>query len=309
MEQKSLTALICVFSRVFHFKNNTVRIFSDSFGQKLISEEEYQQISNSMLQGIKFFNPNFNGNNDEALRWIVDNQLSPTPLSRAAYVERMLQNAVKVSVAKQYLIFAAGYDTFAYRQPDYAKSLQIFEIDHPMTLEDKQMRVNAVLEDKIENLHYISADFTQDDWQERVLSCPAFNKQKLSFCSLLGISYYISKEDFAKMINKISELVLEGSSIVFDYPDQDAYSEKASDRMKKQLMLAGGAGEKMLAAYSYKEMEELLENSGFLIYEHLEPNDITEQYFKEYNDANTNNQMTAFENVNYCMAVKRNIYV
>ncbi len=64
----------------------------------------------------------------------------------------------------------------------------------------------------------------------------------------------------------------------------------------------------MLAAYNYQEMEELLEDCGFLIYEHLEPNEITEQYFKEYNDANSNNQMSAFENVNYCFAVKKKIY-
>lgn len=307
MEQKSLTALISVFSRVYHFRNNKVRIFSDSFGQKLISKEEYQQISNSMVQGINFFNPNFNGTNEEALRWIVDNQLSPTPLGRAAYTEKMLENAAKVSAAKQYLIFASGYDTFAYRQPEYAKSLQIFEIDHPLTLEDKKMRVNAILDDKIENLHYIPADFTQDNWQDNILSCPAFDKEKHSFCSLMGICYYLSKEDFTKMINKISQLVPEGSSIVFDYQDQYTYTEKASERMKKQLLLAGGAGEKMLGAYSYQEMEELLANCGFLIYEHLEPKEITEHFFKEYNNANPKNQMSAFENVNYCFAVKKKI--
>ncbi|MDF2671930.1 MAG: methyltransferase, putative, family [Clostridiales bacterium] len=303
MEQKSMTALVSAFSRVYHHKNNMVRIFDDSFGEKILSEDEYLQISNSMKQGIKFFNPTFNGNDEEALGWIVDNQLSPSPLGRSAYVEKMLGNAVSVG-AKQYLIFAAGYDTFAYRQPDYAKSLQIFEIDHPLTSKDKQTRVNAVMKDKITNLHYIMADFTQDNWQEEILSYTEFDKSKISFCSLLGISYYLKKQDFKKLIYIISQLVPEGSSIVFDYPDQDTYTEKAGERTKKQVMMANATGEKMFAAYSYNEVEELLSGCGFLIYEHLEPSEITEQYFKEYNNANPIHPMSAFDNVNYCLAVK-----
>lgn len=40
--------------------------------------------------------------------------------------------------AKQYLIFGAGYDTFAYGQPYWADGLVIFEIDHPATARDKR---------------------------------------------------------------------------------------------------------------------------------------------------------------------------
>lgn len=35
------------------------------------------------------------------------------------------------------MIFAAGYDSFAYRQPDWASKIEIFEIDHPFTATDK----------------------------------------------------------------------------------------------------------------------------------------------------------------------------
>lgn len=44
---------------------------------------------------------------------------------------------------------------------------------------------------------------------------------------------------------------------------------------------------------------------GYLIYEHLEPQGITEQYFALYNEANPKNQMSAFDNTNYCLAVKQ----
>jgi O-methyltransferase involved in polyketide biosynthesis len=65
-----------------------------------------------MSEGIAFFNPSFVGTKEEALRWVVNHQLSPSPLGRAAFAEKMLENAVKIG-AEQYLIFAAGYDTFS----------------------------------------------------------------------------------------------------------------------------------------------------------------------------------------------------
>lgn len=159
MEQKSMTALVSAFSRAYHSENNDVKIFNDSVARLLLSEQEYSLIEKSMAQGIQFFNPGFSGSNVEALRWIVDNQLSPSPLGRSAYTEQALKNTVKFG-AKQYLIFAAGYDSFAYRQPEWASRLQIFELDHPLMNMEKQKRINSIYENKPDNLTYLPVDLT-----------------------------------------------------------------------------------------------------------------------------------------------------
>ena len=72
-----------------------------------------------------------------------------------------------------------------------------------------------------------------------------------------------------------------------------------------QTAMAGATNEKMLASYSYLELKKLLTDSNFLIYEHLTPNEITEQYFKKYNQSNPEHTITAFDNVNYCFATKK----
>lgn len=304
MEPKSMTALVSAFSRAYHSAQNSEKVFDDYLAKKMLTEDEYNQISRNMAKGISFFNPSFVGTQKEALRYIVDNYLSPTPLGRAAFTEKSLENAVKIG-AKQYLIFAAGYDTFAYRQPPFASKIEVFEIDHPATCEYKQKRIKSVISEKPVNLHYISADFREKNWQSNLLTCTEFDKNKISFCSLLGISYYLSKNVFAETINAISNFIPKGSSIVFDYNDENAYTSKAGKRAKKLTAMAGGANEKMLGSYSYMELEKLLDESDFLIYEHLTPNEITEQYFKKYNKSNPRYQMTVFDNVNYCLAVKK----
>lgn len=70
-------------------------------------------------------------------------------------------------------------------------------------------------------------------------------------------------------------------------------------------MLAGAANEKMLASYSYEEIEKILSDYGFLIYEHLTPLEMTGRYFNVYNDANPSHPITGFDNVNYCLAIRK----
>lgn len=95
-----------------------------------------------------------------------------------------------------------------------------------------------------------------------------------------------------------------GSSIVFDYPDEHYMTDDAGERAKKQVLLAKAAGEAMLSCYSYREMEALLSDQGFSIYEHLSPQAMTDRNFDAYNRANPLHTITAFDNVNYCLAVK-----
>ena len=301
MKNKNMTALVSCFARSYHKKNNEVKIFDDYFAEKILSDDEYNSISSNMTNGINYFNPNFKGTNEEALRWIVDNQLSPSPLGRSTYTEKMLQNAIMIG-AKQYLIFAAGYDTYAYRQNNYNSDFQIFEIDQSFMIDDKINRINK-LNIEISNVNYIKCDFTDKNWEKEITKNNNYDMNKISFCSVLGISYYLSRDNFKKMIKKISIIIPYGSTLVFDYP-----SISNSEQTIKQEELAKEAQEEMKAKYSYNDIEEILSDNDFLIYEHLTPDEITEQYFKEYNNANQNSQMKAFDSVNYCLAVKKTTY-
>ena len=302
MEQKSMTALVSAFARWYHTDNNKVKIFDDFLVGKILSDNEKRLVAENMGRGIGFFNPSFAGTQDEALRWVVDNQLSPSPLGRAAWAEKALQMAVQTGI-EQYVIVAAGYDTFAERQLAWARSLEIFEIDTPYMVADKKKRVQGLDGNRSNNWNAIPIDLTTESLSEKLLACGAYDKTKLSFFSLLGIVYYVSREVFEALLKEVANSAPPGSTIVFDYPDEYTYTEQAGERAKKQVMMAGGAGEPMLAGYSYKEIERLLSDYGFSIYEYLTPAEITEQYFSRYNKANPRHPMTAFDNVNYCLAV------
>ena len=61
----------------------------------------------------------------------------------------------------------------------------------------------------------------------------------------------------------------------------------------------------MKAQYSYDELESLLSEAGFLVYEHLDADEATRIVFQENNQSNVEHGMTAPKGVGYCLAVKR----
>lgn len=295
MEEKNMTALVSCFARCYHYRNNKYRIFSDNIAERILSNEEYDSIASNMATGIKFFNPNFIGEKEDALRWIVDNQLSPSVLGRSAFCEYSLFSAIKIG-CKQYLIFASGYDTFAYRNS--ISNLKIFEIDRSDMIEDKIRRLenNKINHSKV---NFIKCDFTNKNWINNIVSSD-YNQNQISFNSLLGISYYLTKEEFFNMIQSISNILCSGSCIVFDYP---TYEDSKETQTNEQL--ANKANEQMKSKYSYEEIEKILSENGLLIYEHLNHKEMTDNYFEKYNILNPDNKIIAPKGVCYCLAVKK----
>lgn len=147
-------------------------------------------------------------------------------------------------------------------------------------------------------MNFIECDFKKENWIDNILNSK-FNKNVLSFCSLLGIVYYLTKEEFSNMTKNISSILCNGCTIVFDYP---SYNDSRETRINESL--ANEADEQMKAKYSYLEVEKILLENGFLIYEHLDYEAMNKSYFYKYNILNPNDKVLAPQGVCYCLAVK-----
>ena len=113
-----------------------------------------------------------------------------------------------------------------------------------------------------------------------------FEKGSITFGNLLGVSPCLKKEEFAELISNISMLWSIGSCIVFDFYTSESFCENG-------------------CAYSYEETEKLLSRYGFLIYEHIDHNDIDDQYLYRYNIKHIRKPLKAPLGFNLCLAVKR----
>lgn len=128
-----------------------------------------------------------------------------------------------------------------------------------------------------------------------------FCREEKSFASLLGISYYLKKADFRRLVRYLAGLLSEGSALCMDYPLEEGGAESAKNRA-----LAVAVQEEMQASYSVWEMEKMLAAYGFLVYVHLDAAEMTAQFFRSYNEKYPQRAMQAPKGVGYLLAVKKN---
>ena len=289
MEQ-NMTALVSLFARAYHQKSKDIKIFDDPLSTKLITKKEYEMIRLSMSQGISFFNPNFKGSKEEALKWIVDHQLSPSVLLRSAFCKEAIEE-MKEKGCKQYLDFASGYDSFAYY---YQNQMHVFEIDKKEVIEDKRQRCKDV---DIENIQFLSIDLGKDNWINRLLES-TYQENQLSVCSLLGLSYYLTHDQFKRLLKEISRHMIKGSRLVFDY-----LSYQESDETRKSEALAKEANETMRAKYSFEQLKEILDLCHLKIVRHDDYR-ISLDSLIHYNEYYKDKPIIAPKGVCYCVAEK-----
>lgn len=288
---ENLTAKIRCFARAYHYKTNERPIFGDSAAALLA--RDYDAIAAHIAQWIQFFAPGFTGSADEALKIAVDGQLSPSVLGRSAFAEQCLTNEVRLR-CRQYVLFAAGYDTFALRAP--VQGLRVYELDQPGLIEDKKRRIERSGIEEKAAVEYVPCDLADAGWTT-LLRGAGFRPGDKSFGSLLGLSYYLDSKAFRVLLRSISDLWSDGSAICFDYQTTDGSGET-----RRNEQLAGAAGESMKAKYTAAGMEKMLADCGFLIYEQLDDEEMTKRYF-----APCRGDMRAPKGVNYVLAVKKRV--
>jgi len=298
MQTSSMTSLMSAFARAYHAENDPHPVFRDTEARKLLTGEEYESLKRYVLGGMDFFAPGKKGSfssEKEALLYLVNTFLAPTPLCRSAWCESALKTALRTGT-NQIVLLGAGLDSFALREQALLKRYRVFEVDHPLTQADKKERISRAGWEFPENLTFVSVDFTADSLTARLLNA-GFDPQKKTFFTWLGVSYYLGIEDIKALFREIALLSTCGSTIAFDYADAGLFLAEEK-RVQNMIAMASAGGEEMKASFDYLTIDSLLADEGFLVYELLEPHDIQRQIILPKGAG-----LKAFEHINYLQAV------
>jgi methyltransferase (TIGR00027 family) len=196
---------------------------------------------------------------------------------RSRFAEDRLAQAAARGV-RQYVIFGAGLDTFPWRQPDFARELQIFAVDHPASL----IQTNRVFREhrfiRPSNLVHVPLDFEQRRIDEQLAACD-FVSDVASFCSALGVVPYL--ED--KIIDDILRLVASlppSSEIVFSFIPPDADLDGVDLEITRRAAANfAKIGEPWKSRPRPHAMVERLKRLGFRDAFHLSPELAQTRYF------------------------------
>jgi methyltransferase (TIGR00027 family) len=191
---------------------------------------------------------------------------------RSRYAEDRLAEAVRRGVS-QYVILGAGFDTFALRQPDWARSLRILEVDHP----GSQALKSAYLADAglamPANAELIEIDFEQESLLEG-LRRSRVSIETPTFFSWLGVTMYLNQEAIAAALRAMASFPA-GSEVVltFAQPSDDGDRARLAERVAE-------VGEPFVSYFEPAELEALLRGAGFERVEFLSSAEADERYFK-----------------------------
>ncbi len=116
--------------------------------------------------------------------------------------------------------------------------------------------------------------------------------------SILGVSYYLDNNVFFNMLESISNIVSQGSIILFDY--SNGYNDS-----NKNKVLAGGSGEEMKSYYKEKDIVDFCDRNNMYVVENIGTYQIDNEYFYDYNTLNLNNKIFFNKDINICVLVKK----
>lgn len=194
---------------------------------------------------------------------------------RSRYCEDRLTSAVGQGVS-QLIVLGAGLDTFAYRQPEWARKLRIYEVDQPASQSEKRRLLSHARIAIPDNVEFVAIDFEQTSLADG-LKAAAVDFSRRTFLSCLGVTMYLS-EDAVDALFKVTANFPAGSEIVFTYRQVSRDAESALGQR------VGALGEPWTFHIDPGALAHKLNALGFRGLEELDPRDADALYFRGRTD-------------------------
>lgn len=199
---------------------------------------------------------------------------------RSRFAEDQLEAAVARGV-RQYVILGAGYDTFIVRQPEWARSIRIIEVDRPDTQSAKRASLEAAALDVPANVTFAGVDFESETLADG-LHRNGVRLDEPAFFSWLGVTMYLTEPAIDAVLRTVAGCA-SGSEIVFTFAPErgDGDGSHATGKLAEH---AANLGEPWLTCFEPAALERKLTDLGFETAELLAPADAADRYFANRTD-------------------------
>ncbi|MGB7211306.1 MAG: class I SAM-dependent methyltransferase [Gemmatimonadales bacterium] len=197
-------------------------------------------------------------------------------VTRSRYTEDRLAEATARGTS-QFVVLGAGFDTFAYRQPRWARGLRIFEVDHPASQEAKRARLARVGIEVPDNVTFVPIDFETTPLRAGLIA-GGVALDRPTFFSWLGVLVYLEQAAIDAVFNTVTHFPA-GSEIVFTFspPDRDG----AASGLARRVALMGEPWKTRLETDALLAQ---LRRAGFSDSGLVDPAELAERYFRDRHD-------------------------
>jgi len=225
------------------------------------------------------------GDVEAQIRARADELQRPTPrglrshvVLRSRFAEDALMDAVADGV-EHYVLLGAGLDTFAYRQPEWARRLTVIEVDHPASQAAKRAALAAAGIEIPPTVRFADVDFERETLSHG-LARRGVDTAKRTFFSWLGVTMYLTRDAIEATLRTVLSFP-KRSEIVFTFaqPNLDPASGAA-----KLAEGAASAGEPWISYFTPEEVDEMLRSLGFSDARFLSREEAERRYYANRTD-------------------------
>lgn len=200
-------------------------------------------------------------------------------IARTGYFDALFIEALEHDFS-QILIFGAGFDSRALRFSKLNKGTRIFELDAPITQQEK---LKAYLSKRLvipDSLVLVPINFNRESLAEKTTRAGFIAGKKTLFL-LEGVTMYLSQAAIESTFRFIADVSGKGSLVVFDYiysgvlrRENKYYGEKDIYKTVEKV------GEEWTFAFEESEVEHFLGRYGFLVKDHSGTQELEDRYFR-----------------------------
>jgi len=201
---------------------------------------------------------------------------------RSRFAEDRLGQAAARGV-RQYVMIGAGLDTFPWRQPDFARDMRIFAADHPASLIWTHRRLRERNVERPPNLTHAPIDLEEQRLAEQLAAC-GFDLEVPAFCTLLGVSQYLSGDALDSLLRFAASLKPESELVLSFAPPDDELAGLDLDDTIRAVARTTELGEPWKSRLRARELTDQLVQLGFGDVFHLSPELAQARYFAGRHD-------------------------
>ncbi|MCI4330216.1 MAG: class I SAM-dependent methyltransferase [Thermoplasmata archaeon] len=257
----SVTASRVAMLRAAHQLFDEPRVFDDPLAVSILGPIDSERVErsiflarNASLAGLR--------------AWIV---------ARSRYAEEELAKARDRGVA-QYVVLGAGLDTFAYRNKEDSRPLEVFEVDHPATQAWKRTRLQEASIPIPPSVHFVATNFESGRLVPDLIA-GGFRPEEPAFFGWLGVTMYLTRPAIDATLDVLAATPA-SSGLVLDYFDRTALTPPVQ-RVARGIMAARVAlsGEPFLSGFDGGELPNSLRARGFRNIEDIGAVEANARYF------------------------------
>ncbi len=255
----SHTALATAYLRAAHQVIDTgLRVLDDPVILNLLGPEAERRIQGSMER--------YSSPVAQALRSHV--------VLRSRYAEDRLESSIQRGI-HQYVLVGAGFDTFALRQPPWAATLRIIEVDHPDTQRLKLSKISRAGIAVPSNVVFAGVDFEQESL-EQGLTRIGVRTDMPTFFSWLGVTMYLTKAAIRATLRCMASFP-KGSEAVITFLQRPPDGSPALKALAERV---SHSGEPFISFFTPESFKEELFAAGFSEAHFLTP-ELSSVFFPE----------------------------